>query len=121
MLEVNGHKKIYFGSSGHSGKAAAVKLTQALKNGCDTFITPDGPPGPLNTFQKGALHISMNSSIPMVPVKFEYANARTLGGWDQKRFPRLFSKFDVYLGKPIIVNESNFKHVIAEIKLGMSK
>jgi lysophospholipid acyltransferase (LPLAT)-like uncharacterized protein len=120
-LRLMGIKKIYFGSSGHSGKAAAIELTEALKSGCDTFITPDGPSGPLNTFQKGALHLSMNSTIPIVPVRFEYANARKLGGWDQKRFPRLFSKFDVYLGKPIIVNESNFKHVIAEIKLGMSK
>jgi lysophospholipid acyltransferase (LPLAT)-like uncharacterized protein len=112
---------IYFGSSGHFGKAAAIELTKALKSGCDTFITPDGPSGPLNTFQKGVLHLSMNSTITIVPVRFEYANARNLGGWDQMRFPRLFSKFDVYLGKPIIVNESNFKHVIAEIKLGMSK
>gem|GEM_PF-4743732 len=26
-----------------------------------------------------------------------------------------------YLGKAIIANESNFEHVIAEIKLGMSR
>lgn len=119
-LRLMGIKKIYYGSSGHSGKAAAIELTEALKNGSDTFITPDGPAGPRNTFQKGALHLSINSGIPILPVRLEYANARNLSGWDQKRIPRLFSKFDVYLGKPIIVNEFNFEHVITEIKLGMS-
>jgi lysophospholipid acyltransferase (LPLAT)-like uncharacterized protein len=120
-LRLMGIKKIYYGSSGHSGKSAAIELTEALKNGSDTFITPDGPAGPLNTFQKGALHLSMNSGIPILPVSFEYANARKLSGWDQKRFPRLFSTFNVHLGKPIIVDQANFDPVIDEIKLGMSK
>lgn len=115
-----GIKKIYYGSSGHAGKAAAIELTEALKNGSDTFITPDGPSGPLHDFKKGALYLSMNSEIPILPVRFEYANARHVNGWDQKRFPRLFSNFDVYFGKPITVDHANFDNIMAEIKLGMS-
>lgn len=120
-LRFMGIKKIYYGSSGHAGKAAAIELTEALTNGNDTFITPDGPSGPLHEFKKGALHLSLNSGVPILPVRFEYTNARKINGWDQKRFPRLFSTFDVYFEKPITVDESNFDNIIAEIKLGMSK
>lgn len=120
-LRFMGMKKIYYGSSGHAGKAAAIQLTDALKNGSNTFITPDGPSGPLHEFKKGALHLSMNSAVPILPVRFEYANARNLSGWDEKRFPRLFSNVDVYFDKPISVDQSNFDSIIAEITLGMSE
>jgi hypothetical protein len=120
-LRLMGIKKIYYGSSGHSGKAAAIELSVALRNGYDTHITPDGPSGPSHEFKKGALHLSMSSGVPIVPVSFKYANAHKKSGWDQKRFPKLFSKFDVYFAKPIIVDQSNFENAIAEIKLGMSK
>jgi lysophospholipid acyltransferase (LPLAT)-like uncharacterized protein len=120
-LGLMGIKKIYYGSSGHEGKAAAIQLTDALHNGNNTFITPDGPSGPLHEFKKGALHLLMNSSVPILPVRFEYKNVRNIKGWDQKRFPRLFSNFDVYFEKPITIDQSNFDKAIADIKLGMSE
>jgi len=63
----------------------------------------------------------MNSSVPILPVRFEYKNVRNIKGWDQKRFPRLFSNFDVYFEKPITIDQSNFDKAIADIKLGMSE
>ncbi|MFT6738451.1 MAG: lysophospholipid acyltransferase (LPLAT)-like uncharacterized protein [Kangiellaceae bacterium] len=120
-LHFMGMKKIYYGSSGHAGKAAAIQLTDALKNGSNTFITPDGPSGPLHEFKKGALHLSINSGIPILPVRFEYANARSLSAWDKKRMPRLFSRFDVYFDKPITVDQSNFDTVTADITQAMSE
>jgi lysophospholipid acyltransferase (LPLAT)-like uncharacterized protein len=121
LLNLMGLKKIYYGSSGNAGKAAAIELTQALKNGSSTFITPDGPAGPLHEFKKGALYLSMNSGIPIVPVRFEYASTRYLSGWDRKRFPRLFSRFDIYFGEPISVTQANFDEVTTNIKRGMSE
>jgi lysophospholipid acyltransferase (LPLAT)-like uncharacterized protein len=120
-LRLMGIKKIFYGSSGHAGKTAAIQLTTALQNGSNTFITPDGPSGPLHEFKKGALHLSMNSGVPILPVRFEYSNARNAKGWDQKMYPRLFSHLDVYLEKPVAVDQSNFDTAIAEITLGMSE
>lgn len=119
-LRFMGIRKIYYGSSGHAGKAAAMQLTDALQNGSNTFITPDGPAGPLHDFKKGVLHLSMNSGVPILPVRFEYTNTRHVKGWDQKRFPRLFSHIEVFFEKPIAVDQSNFDTAMADIKLGMS-
>ena len=119
-LRLMGIKKIFYGSSGNAGKAAAMQLTDMLRNGSDTFITPDGPTGPPHNFKKGALYLSMNSGVPIMPVRFEYTRTRRSNGWDQKRFPKLFSHFNVHYGKPINIEPSNFDNATSAVTEEMS-
>jgi lysophospholipid acyltransferase (LPLAT)-like uncharacterized protein len=120
-LRLMGIKKIFYGSSGNAGKAAAMQLTESLRNGRDTFITPDGPAGPMHDFKKGVLHLSMNSAVCIVPVRQEYTRVRTFNGWDKKKFPKLFSHINVYYGKPIIIEQSNFEMAMADIRQSMGE
>lgn len=120
-LRLMGIRKIFYGSSGHAGKAAAKQLTDMLRNGHDTFITPDGPAGPSHEFKKGALHLSLNSGVPIVPVRFEYTQTRDFNSWDKKKYPKFFSRFNVYFGTPITVNQANFDTATNDIRKEMGQ
>lgn len=119
FLALAGITKIHYGSSGNDGKKAAKQLSDGLAKGCDTFITPDGPAGPIYQFNKGVLHLSATSGVEVLPLSFTYSGAKTLKGWDKKRFPLLFSKVDVYVGKPVAVTHNSFDYASQHIKAAM--
>ena len=108
MLRFIGVKKIVLGSSGHSGKEAAGRLVEYLKKGYSTVIMPDGPSGPPFKMKKGAFHISLKSSVPIVPIRFETTNSIEIPYWDLRKWPLPFSKFTVKFGVPIQITDDNF-------------
>ncbi len=109
LLMMTGAKKIILGSSGNSGKEAADKLVEELKNGYSTAIMPDGPHGPAFKIKKGILHISEQSGVPIVPVRFEVSRYSVSKSWDRKINPKPFSRINVFFGEPIKVSSLNFE------------
>ncbi len=109
MLRYVGVRKIILGSSGHAGKAAADQLVDYLKQGYSTVLLPDGPGGPAFQLKKGALHISMQSRVPIVPVRFESSPLVESKNWDQRKWPVPFSRITVEFGEPVHITETNFK------------
>lgn len=108
MLRFVGVEKIILGSSGYSGKEAAVQLVEYLKNGYSTVLLPDGPSGPLFQMKKGALHISMQSNVPIVPMRFKSSHAFETSNWDRRKWPLPFSRITVEFGEPIQITKDNF-------------
>lgn len=111
MLRFVGVKKIILGSSGHSGRKAADELVQYLKNGYSTVILPDGPSGPAFEMKKGALHIALQSKVPLVPIRFKASPCFVSSNWDCRQWPVPFSEINVIIGKAIHVTEENFEFV----------
>ena len=109
MLRLIGVKKIILGSSGYSGKEAADQLVEYLKKGYSTVILPDGPSGPPLKMKKGALHISLQSNVPIVPMRFQISNSFEIRNWDRRKWPLPFSRITVEFGKPIQITEDNFE------------
>jgi lysophospholipid acyltransferase (LPLAT)-like uncharacterized protein len=109
ILRYVGVRKIILGSSGHSGKEAAKQLVDYLKKGYSTVLLPDGPSGPPFQMKKGAFHISMQSNVPILPVRFESSPLVESQNWDLRKWPVPFSRITVELGEPIQITESNFK------------
>src|SRR4030067_3655898 len=91
MLQFIGVKKIVLGSSGYSGKEAADQLVEHLKKGSSTVLLPDGPSGPPFQMKKGALHISMQSDVPIVPMRFKTSRSFEISNWDRRKWPLPFS------------------------------
>jgi lysophospholipid acyltransferase (LPLAT)-like uncharacterized protein len=58
LLRLMSVKKIILGSTGHSGRNAAERLENHLRQGCSTVLNPDGPHGPAFVLKKGILIIS---------------------------------------------------------------
>ena len=109
MLRFIGVKNIILGSSGYSGKEAADRLVEYLKKGYSTVLLPDGPSGPPFKMKKGALHISLQSNVPIVPIRFQISNSYEIPYWDRRKWPLPFSRITVEFGEPIQITENNFE------------
>ncbi len=109
MLRFIGVRKIILGSTGHSGKEAANQLVEYLKKGYSTVILPDGPIGPPFKMKKGALHISLQSNVPIAPMRFQTSNSFEIRYWDRRKWPLPFSRITVEFGEPIQITEDNFE------------
>jgi lysophospholipid acyltransferase (LPLAT)-like uncharacterized protein len=101
--------RVLLGSGGEEGRRAAKDLVNLLRKGWSTVISPDGPQGPQGVLKKGVLHISMQSGVPILPVRFIAHRTFALPSWDKKLLPLPLSKVTVVFGEPITVNESNFE------------
>lgn len=99
--------RICLGSSGEEGRRAAAALTELIKAGASTAITPDGPRGPQGILKKGVLHVAAGSGVPIVPVRLHATPAVRLPTWDRKVVPLPFSQIVVTLGAPIHVTTVN--------------
>ena len=108
-LRFSGVKELALGSAGNSGKEALQKVIVFLKNGYSTLITPDGPSGPPHELKQGVLQMSMETGVPVVPLKIISSRFFTIPTWDRKRIPIPFSTIRVIFEKPISVTKENFE------------
>ena len=111
MLRFIGVKRIVLGSSGNSGKEAADQLVEYLKKGYSTVLLPDGPSGPPFQMKKGTLHISLQSNVPVVPMRFQTTKLFEISYWDRRKWPLPFSTITVEYGEPIQITKDNFEMV----------
>ena len=109
LLRLTGVEHICLGSSGNSGKLALENVIAYLKQGYSTTVACDGPAGPPQQLKPGALWMSRDAGIPVVPLMFECKRSFRLGGWDRKVMPGLFTTINVHVGAPVQVTEQNFK------------
>lgn len=111
FLRFIGVTKIILGSTGHSGKEAAKQLVEYLKKGSSTAIMPDGPHGPPFIMKKGSLHMSLQSNVPIIPIRFKTSFAWELNRWDRRLWPLPFTKYTVEFGQPVQVTKDNLESV----------
>lgn len=108
MVRMLGVRYLVYGSTGHSGREAADMVVRLLRHGCSTALMPDGPRGPAGVLKDGVLHISRQSGVPILPIRFRLSRYVRLSGWDRKHFPLPFGTIRVEYGTPVSVTESNF-------------
>jgi len=117
MLRFVGVRKIILGSTGNAGREAANQLVGYLKDRYSTVLLPDGPSGPPFQMKKGAFHISMQSNVPILPVRFYSFPSIEVKSWDQRKCPIPFSTITVEYGEPTQVTISNFEAVYDSISI----
>jgi lysophospholipid acyltransferase (LPLAT)-like uncharacterized protein len=100
--------KVVLGSTGYGGRAAADEIIEYLRDGYSTVVFPDAPRGPPCELKDGVLHMSLQSSVPIVPIRFRVSRFVRLSGWDGKRLPMPFARIRVEFKDPIQVTEANF-------------
>ena len=103
-----GVKEMAFGGSGYDGKAALEKVIKRLRQGWSTFITPDGPSGPLKKIKKGVILMSSQGNTPIIPISFHLTKEYRINSWDRKRYPLPFAKITVCYKPPIWVKDEEF-------------
>ena len=87
-----------YGSTKKGGSEAARGMIRALKNGEAVAITPDGPKGPRQRMQMGAIDIARMSGAKLIPVTAAASGSKVLGTWDRLQIPKPFSRGVVQFG-----------------------
>lgn len=103
LLRWSGVDRVVLGSSGHEGRQAADELVELLLGGYSTVVLPDGPVGPPFVLRKGVLHVSQQSGVPIVPMRFAASSYLRLPTWDKKIMPLPFGTIKVEFGPPLTV------------------
>jgi lysophospholipid acyltransferase (LPLAT)-like uncharacterized protein len=80
------------GSSSRKGREAASALVDAVLEGHDIGITPDGPRGPAYVMKAGALVVGRRTKAAFVLVGIDFDSAWRVNSWDGFYLPRPFSR-----------------------------
>ena len=85
------------------GASAVAQMLAALEKGEVVAITPDGPRGPAETFQVGAVKLAQRSGAAIVPAGASSSRAKRLKSWDRFCLAFPFSRIFYVAGEPVTV------------------
>ena len=111
--------KVKRGSSGRKGSISATKqLHDELIKGESIVITVDGPRGPYHEVKKGAIALSMETGIPIVPVNWysQDKSFKEMNSWDKMKFPIGRCRIMNLYGKPIYPDGKSEEELTLEVK-----
>jgi lysophospholipid acyltransferase (LPLAT)-like uncharacterized protein len=86
------------GSTTRGGAAALHDAVEALRAGSNAVFTPDGPRGPYEVAQAGAVYAASRGGVPLVPVGVGVRSAWVFGSWDRFLVPKPFTRVALVLG-----------------------
>ena len=108
------------GSTSKGGAEAILEIKRAVEAGDRVGFTPDGPRGPFQQVQAGALFIAQKTGRPIVPVACGSKKSWTFGSWDRFVVPKPFNKIAMVYGEPLIIgSEDNLDRRAIDLKLAL--
>jgi lysophospholipid acyltransferase (LPLAT)-like uncharacterized protein len=90
------------GSTSRGGPAALRQLVRDVKAHGVAF-TLDGPRGPAEVAQPGALWLAKATGQPLLPFHSEAASSWTLHSWDRTQIPKPFTTVAMAIREPMYV------------------
>src|SRR5258708_16394270 len=91
------------GSTSRGGARAIVQLRRELADGHPAAFTVDGPRGPAQGAQPGAVFLAGVTGHPLLPFHIAADRFWTTKSWDHTQVPRPFSRVAVAIGDPTYV------------------
>jgi lysophospholipid acyltransferase (LPLAT)-like uncharacterized protein len=91
------------GSTSRGGLKALLQLVRDMELGRPAAFTLDGPRGPAQVAQPGAIWLARTTGNPVLPFHVEAARHWTMGSWDRTQIPKPFSPVALAIGAPIEV------------------
>jgi lysophospholipid acyltransferase (LPLAT)-like uncharacterized protein len=95
------------GSTSRGGMGALLELQSAVESGDRVGVTPDGPRGPLQQVQSGALFAAQKTGAPIVPVAFGARRKWIFGSWDRFMVPAPFNRIAIAYGEPLSIGPAD--------------
>ena len=93
------------GSSKRGGEIGLLGVVRALQGGAVVAITPDGPRGPAEQVQPGAVAAAQHAGAPLLPIGARASRAWYLRSWDRLCIPKPFATVEIAYGPPLQVGE----------------
>ena len=91
------------GSTSRGGPVALRQLVKDVKAHGVAF-TLDGPRGPAEAAQPGAVWLAKATGQPLLPFHSEAASSWTLNSWDRTQIPKPFTTVAMAIERPIYVS-----------------
>jgi lysophospholipid acyltransferase (LPLAT)-like uncharacterized protein len=91
------------GSTSRGAVKALVQLKRDMAAGKPAAFTLDGPRGPAQVAQLGAVWLAKVTGNPIVPFHIESDRHWTAKSWDRTQIPRPWSTVAIAIGEPIEV------------------
>ena len=88
------------GSTTRGARRATRQLMRALKAGRPVGFTLDGPKGPAQVAQPGAVWLARATGNPLLPFHAEASRHWTVRSWDRTQIPKPFSTVALVVGPP---------------------
>ena len=106
------------GSTQRGGEVGLLGLVRALQGGAVVAVTPDGPRGPRERVQPGAIAAAQHAGVPLIATGARAASAWYLGSWDRMCLPKPFAAVDVRYSAPIGIGpgKDGLRQGIAEVE-----
>lgn len=90
------------GSTSRRGPAALRQLVRDVKAHGVAF-TLDGPRGPAEVAQPGAIWLAKATGQPLLPFHSEAASSWTMNSWDRTQIPKPFTTVAMAIAEPLYV------------------
>lgn len=91
------------GSKSRGGARAMRAMLQQARRGDNIAITPDGPRGPAQRAESGAVYLAARSGHAIVPITFAATRHVRFRSWDRFMLPKPFGRIHFALGAPMHV------------------
>ena len=108
------------GSTSRGGPAALRQLVRDVKAHGVAF-TLDGPRGPAEVAQPGAVWLAKATGQPLLPFHSEAASSWTLQSWDRTQIPKPFTTVAMAIAAPIYIPRDADETVLEESRLRLVK
>ena len=93
------------GSTQRGGDVGLLGIVRALRAGAIVAMTPDGPRGPAERVQPGAIAAAQHADVPIIPGGARVSSSWHLRSWDRMRIPKPCAAIDVVYGPPIRIGD----------------
>ena len=94
------------GSTSHGARKAMLQLVRDMRQGKPAGFTLDGPRGPAQVAQPGAVWLAKATGNPVLPFHLEASRYWSLRSWDRTQIPKPFSRVALVVGEPFTVAAS---------------
>ena len=106
------------GSTSRGGPKALLQLVRDVKSKGVAF-TLDGPRGPAEVAQPGAVWLAKATGNPLLPFHAEAASSWTLRSWDRTQIPKPFTTVAMAIREPIYVPREADDRVLDEVRAAL--
>jgi lysophospholipid acyltransferase (LPLAT)-like uncharacterized protein len=104
------------GSSSRGGARALVQLKRELARGRPAGFAVDGPRGPAQVVQPGAVWLAGMTAHPVLPFHLEAARFWSVTSWDRTQVPKPFTTVSLAIAPPIFVPDSTPESISAGMR-----
>jgi lysophospholipid acyltransferase (LPLAT)-like uncharacterized protein len=109
------------GSTTRGGRKAMRQLVRDMRAGRPAGFTLDGPRGPAQVAQPGAVWLAAATGNPLLPFHLEASSYWSMRSWDRTQIPKPFSTVALVVGEPIEVAKDLRDDVLESARLALER